>query len=323
MNDTTDPTSCGTVVVGGGPAGLTTALYTTRLTHTTAVVDRGGGRAAMMLDTHNVIGVPEDVSGNEFLETAKQQLESYGTDLYRDAVTDVTRTEENSRFELTTSDGRLTADTVVLATGFTDIRPDPPLPRTGRGLHWCLHCDRYLFRDEPVYVMGHSDAAAHVAMILLNFTDDADLLLRGADPGWSAETGALVRSHPVNIVTPEIASMFKDDADPAWLGGFTFEDDRRREYTGGFAMHGSEHNAALVDELGCDRTDEGTVAVDNNGQTSVDGVYAVGDLTPGHNQIPTAMGEGANATIAIHEHLRTYPKSLDQVCTDEPVSADD
>lgn len=327
MSDTSDPTAYETIVVGGGPAGLTTALYTTRLTHETAVVDRGGGRAAMMLDTHNVIGVPEEVSGNEFLETAKQQLESYGTDLYRDAVTGVSRRDRNSdehgRFELTTSESRLTADTVVLATGFTDTRPDPPLPRTGRGLHWCLHCDGYMFRDEPVYVMGHNDAAAHVAMILLNFTDDVDLLLRGADPSWSAETDALVRCHPVDIVAPEIASMFKDDADPAWLGGFSFEDGQRREYTGGFAMYGSEYNAALVDELGCDRTDQGTVAVDDDGQTSVDGVYAVGDLTPGHNQIPTAMGEGANAGIAIHKRLRTYPKSLEQVRADEPVSADD
>ena len=66
------------VVVGGGPAGLTTALYTTRLGHDTAVVDRGGGRAAMMMETHNVIGITEDVSGNEFLQTAREQVSDYG-----------------------------------------------------------------------------------------------------------------------------------------------------------------------------------------------------------------------------------------------------
>ena len=64
-------------VVGGGPAGLTTALYTTRLGHDTAMINRGGGRAAMMLDTHNVIGVPEETSGNEFLQTAREQIEAY------------------------------------------------------------------------------------------------------------------------------------------------------------------------------------------------------------------------------------------------------
>lgn len=70
-------------VVGGGPAGLTTALYGVRLGHDTVVFDRGGGRAAMMQDTHNVIGVPESVSGTEFLETAVDQLRSYGAEYRR------------------------------------------------------------------------------------------------------------------------------------------------------------------------------------------------------------------------------------------------
>ena len=58
------------------------------------------------------------------------------------------------------------------------------LHRTGRGLHYCLHCDAYMFVDEPVYVMGHGESAAHVAMIMLNFTPEVDLLLRGAEPTW-------------------------------------------------------------------------------------------------------------------------------------------
>lgn len=79
------------VVVGGGPGGLTSALYTTRLNHDTALVDRGGGRAAMMLDTHNIIGVTEETSGMEFLQTARDQLEGYGTTLYRNTVTGIER----------------------------------------------------------------------------------------------------------------------------------------------------------------------------------------------------------------------------------------
>jgi len=299
------------VVVGGGPAGLTAALYTTRLNLDTALVDRGGGRAAMMADTHNVIGVTEEVSGAEFLQTATQQLEEYGTDIRRDTVTAIAQTGGDSpRFAVTTSDGTLGADAVVLATGFNDGRPDPPLPRTGRGLHYCLHCDGYMFRDESVYVMGHGESAAHVAMILLNFTDEVDLLLRDESPTWSEETDRQLRAHPVNIVEADITGMFKDEDDPSWLGGFEFADGTTREYRGGFAMYGSEYNDDLVEQLGCERTDDGTVAVDEDCRTSVEGVYAVGDLTPGNNQIPIAMGEGAKAGIAIHRALRTYPKSL-------------
>jgi thioredoxin reductase (NADPH) len=167
-------------VVGGGPAGLTAALYTTRLGHKTAVINRGGGRAAMMLDTHNVIGVTEEVSGNEFLQTAVEQVKSYGADYYQDLVVDIDQTDDGYR--LTAGDTEVTSEHVVLATGFSDERPDPPLPRTGRGLHWCLHCDAYMFVDEPVFVMGTDDSAAHVAMIMLNFTSDVDLHTRGEEP---------------------------------------------------------------------------------------------------------------------------------------------
>src|SRR6056297_1181813 len=101
-----EPQEYQVTVVGGGPAGLTTALYTTRLNHDTALIDRGGGRAAMMVDTHNVIGVPEETSGNEFLQTAKEQLDYYGTDLYQDFVTSVEASDEAGvRFEVETASG--------------------------------------------------------------------------------------------------------------------------------------------------------------------------------------------------------------------------
>jgi thioredoxin reductase (NADPH) len=78
-------------------------------------------------------------------------------------------------------------------------------------------------------------------------------------------------------------------------------------------MYGSAYNTGLARALGCAINDDGTVAVDDHGRTSVDGVLAVGDLTPGHNQIPVAMGEGANAGIAIHMELRRFPVPLDEI----------
>jgi thioredoxin reductase (NADPH) len=256
-------------VVGGGPAGLTTALYVTRLSHDTVVINRGGGRAAMMTETHNVIGVTEDVSGKELLETARKQIQHYGAEYVRNFVESVERTEDG-RFRLSTGDGddpTFLAERVVLATGFNDVRPDPPLPPTGRGLHWCLHCDAYMFVDEPVFVMGAGESAAHVAMIMLNFTDEVDLLLRGDDPQWSDDTDRQLRAHPVDVVEREIAGMRKGD--DGWLEGFEFEDGQFREYRGGFPMYGSKYNAELVDQLGCERTDDGTVAVGDAGETGV------------------------------------------------------
>jgi thioredoxin reductase (NADPH) len=295
------------VVVGGGPAGLTAALYTTRLGHDTAIVDRGGGRAAMMAETHNVIGVTEDVSGKAFLQTALEQVKGYGADHYRDFVTDAERTEDG-RFRLEANNATLVADRVVLATGFSDQHPDPPAPRTSRGLHYCLHCDAYTFVDAPVYVMGHGASAAHVAMIMLNFTDDVDLLLNGDEPTWDERTNRQLRAHPVDIVDAEVTGVENDE--DGWLEAMTFADGTHREYRGGFAMYGSKYNTGLAEQLGCELNDDDSIAVDDHGATSVDGVYAVGDVTPGHNQIPTAMGEGARTGIDIHYGLREFPKSL-------------
>lgn len=304
-------------VVGGGPAGLTTALYTTRLGHDTMVFNRGGGRCAMMADTHNVIGIREDTSGMEFLQTAINQIQEYGAAYKPETVTDIRRTDESNTigFTVETRDSAVTTKRVVLATGFSDGHPPSPAPRTARGLHYCLHCDAYMFINESVYVMGYNESAAHVAMIMLNFTDDVDLLLRGNTPDWSDETDRQLQAHPVDVIPDEVSGI--RNGDDGWLSGIEFEDGTVREYKGGFAMYGSEYNNTLAETLGCEITESGAVAVDDHGLTTADGVYAVGDLTEGHNQIPVRMGQGAKAGIDIHYTLREYPKSLDELDSEQ------
>jgi len=88
-------------------------------------------------------------------------------------------------------------------------------------------------------------------------------------------------------------------------------------------MYGSDYNTALAEGLGCDLTEGGEIDVDDHGRTSEDGVYAIGDITPGHNQVPVAMGQGAKAGIALHKDLREFPRSTDEIARDGPVSADD
>ena len=327
-------------VVGGGPGGLTTALYTTRLGHRTAVVDAEGGRHSAVAHVHNVPGVSERTSGTDLERAAKSQLTEYGADVYEDRVTDVVRAggdaDGSARFRVEADRATLRADRVVLATGFRDAPPrvDGLRQFTGRGLHYCLHCDAYTLGDERAFVLGHDDHAARMAMILLNFTPDVDLLTNGADPTWSDETATQVDAHPVDRIDQPVERAiaereFRDDPPPEpWLGGLEFADGTVREYAGGFAAYGREYNAALARELGCDRRDDGAVAVDGRRETSVEGVYAVGDLTHGQNQTPIAMGDGAYAGIAVHRDLRTFPVPADEldgdgVDAEAPAVADD
>ena len=296
------------VVVGGGPAGMTAALYSTRLGHRTAVVTRGGGRAAMMKEVHNLIGVREETSGMEFLGVGNEQLAEYGCEIHRDMVSSCSRTDDDT-IQLSGNSGEYAAEIVVLATGFNDKRPDPPLPRTGRGLHYCLHCDAHMFVDESVYVMGHAESTAHVAGIMLNFTDEVDVLLRGHDPEWSDRTQEVLDRHPIDVIETDVNGV--QNGEDGWLKALEFEDGSVREYKGGFAMYGSEYNNGLAKELGCTINDDGTIEVGDHGKTSVDDVYAVGDCTPGHNQIPVALGQGAKAGIDVHFRLRDFPRDPD------------
>ncbi|MFD1563178.1 NAD(P)/FAD-dependent oxidoreductase [Haloarchaeobius amylolyticus] len=298
-------------IVGGGPAGLTTALYTTRLGHPTVVFETEGGRHAAVSHVHNLLGVSEAVSGRELAAHAVAQLEHYGGDFFQDAVQSVTR-RDGPQFRLEAAHATVDADRVVFATGFRDRGPDvPDLERfTGRGLHYCLHCDAYTLGDGPVFVLGHTESAAHVAMTMCNFTPDVDLLLDGREPAWGDETDTQLAAHPVDRIDTAVVSAYADDRidedEPPWLGGLSFADGTEQDYLGGFAMYGSAYNA----DLGCDLGDDGAIDVDENRETSVDGIYAVGDVTHGQNQTTIAIGDGASAGLAIHKDLRTFPKSL-------------
>ncbi|SER27876.1 NAD(P)/FAD-dependent oxidoreductase [Natrinema salaciae] len=322
MSEPTEPLAYEVAVVGGGPAGLTTALYTTRLGHRTAVFEKEGGRHAAVDHVHNLLGVSETVSGEELAAHAVEQLEHYGGDFYPDAVESVSQLDgggDGPRFRLEAVHSTVDADRIVFATGFRDRSPEVPgLERfTGRGLHYCLHCDAYTLGDGSVFVLGHTESAAHVAMTMCNFTDDVDLLLNDREPEWDDETAARLEAHPVDRIDTAVVSADADesiDADePPWLGGLSFADGTERDYLGGFAMYGSAYNADLAAELGCELADDGAIAVDENRQTSVEGVSAVGDVTHGQNQTTIAIGDGAYAGLAIHKDLRTFLKSLDEL----------
>ncbi|WP_247002409.1 NAD(P)/FAD-dependent oxidoreductase [Halosolutus gelatinilyticus] len=329
-----DPLEYEVAVIGGGPAGLTTALYTTRLGHRTAVFEKEGGRHAKATHVHNLLGVSESVSGEQLAAHAVAQFEHYGGDFHPDAVDSVARSAEGGstagsetgaeadgepRFRIESSHATIEADRIVFATGFRDRSPDvPELERfTGRGLHYCLHCDAYALGDGPVFVLGHDEHAARVAMTMCNFTGDVDLLLDGRDPGWDDETDALIDAHPIRRLDGEVVAAYEDEMiaedEPPWLGGLSFADGTEQDYLGGFAMYGSSYNADLAADLGCDLDEDGAIDVDERRETSIEGAYAVGDVTHGQNQTTIAIGDGAYAGIAIHKDLRRFPLSTDDI----------
>ncbi|PSP79464.1 NAD(P)/FAD-dependent oxidoreductase [Halobacteriales archaeon QS_1_68_20] len=325
----TPPPKYEVAVVGAGPAGSTAAVYAARLGHRVALLDAGGGRHEAVARVHNLIGVSPETSGAELADLTVEQLIGYGVDFFPDAVTGVERVATDpSRFAVTADRADLRAERVVLATGFTDVEPDVSgLEQfAGRGVHYCVHCDAYTLGDHPVFVLGHDDHAANVAMLLLNVTADVDLLLDGADPEWSDDTARQVEAHPLDVVeTPAEAPVPEAPTEgDEWLRGLRFEDGSVREYAGGFAVYGRSYNHDLARELGCELHEDGAVTVDEDRRTSVEGVYAAGDLTHGQNQTTIALGDGAYAGIAVHRDLRTFPVADELAEVPEaPAMADD
>lgn len=160
-------------------------------------------------------------------------------------------------------------------------------------------------------------------MIMLNFTDDVDLLLNGEATRWSETTDEQLRAHSIDRIDTEVVSAFPADEDTAesWLGGLTFTDGTNREYLGGFAMYDKEYNTSLAESLGCDLADDEAIKIDEYLKTNVEGVYAVGDIILGQNHTSIAISDGARAGIALHKSLRRYLLSLDELESD--TSADE
>jgi len=152
--------------------------------------------------------------------------------------------ETTARFVLEAASATVDIDRVVFATGFEDVPPDvPDLSRfTVRGLHYCLHCDAYSLGNRPVFVAGHDDHAAHVALVMLNVTDDVDLLLHARAPEWSEETDRQLRAHPIDRINTPVTVAFADEnrTEEPWLWCLRFEGGTDREYRGGFAVYGRE-----------------------------------------------------------------------------------
>lgn len=167
--------------------------------------------------------------------------------------------------------------------------------------------------------MGQAESVAHVAAIMLNFTDEVDLLTRGNDPEWSEETAEMLEDHPIDVIHEDVTGV--QNGEDGWLKALEFEDGRVREYKGWFATYGAEYNSDLARELSCEINDDGTIEVGDHGQTSVEDVYAVGDCTPGHNQVPVALGQGAKAGMDNHFQLRDFPRDLELLDEQGPVGS--
>ena len=289
------------IVVGGGPAGLSAAIYLARSLRRTLVLDRGGGRWDGLQVTENYLGFPQGIAARELRARGVEQARRFGADFEPLEVSRIGRADPG--FTVETDGGMRRARTVVLATGVTDRYPDVPgwPPFEGAGLHWCLYCDGYLARGRPAAVVGADEASAVEALQLRRFTDRVTLVAP-EPPSWSARRDAALARAGIAVVEGAVERL--EAGEERRLSGLRLRGGRRVSVEVAFVHQPGRPNSDLARDLGVARSTEGYVKVDSEQRTSAPRVYAAGDVTRLHShQVVTAAHEGATAAVSANFDL--------------------
>jgi thioredoxin reductase (NADPH) len=290
------------LIIGGGPAGLTAAIYLARFHLASRVVDAGSSRAALIPCTHNHAGFPDGISGEELLARMKAQAQKYGAAIETGRVTRLDRAEGG--FAAEWGSGRATARTVLLATGVTNRRPamDEGLhdEALARGLiRYCPICDGYEVTDKCVGVIGSGRNGVAEAVFLRGYTADITLIAPHSAHDVAAEDQARLRALGIRTVDGPchaVAALDKAIVVETPGGHHTFDSV--------YPALGSDVHSELAGQIGVALNGEtGCVLVDGHQRTSVPGAYAAGDVVIGLDQISHAMGEGGVAATTIRNDL--------------------
>jgi thioredoxin reductase (NADPH) len=291
------------LIVGGGPAGLTAAIYLARFHLDILVVDGGKSRASWIPCTRNVSGFPDGIAGTELLERMRAQACKYGAKIESEFVTRLERDEESGLFTATWGSGSATARAVLLATGVANRRPpmDEELhdDALARGLiRYCPICDGYEVTDKKIGVIGSDSHGVAEALFLRSFTADVTLIapdkamrLKPEDYRKLKDAGIECVDGPTQAVATAKDCITVDTAD----GHFTFDTI--------YPALGSDTHIQLAEMVGAGLSNDSCIKTDSNQRTSVPGLYAAGDVVIGLDQISHAMGEGGVAATTIRNDL--------------------
>ena len=305
------------VIIGGGPAGLSAAIYAARASLKTVVLDKSATAGALSM-THrmeNYPGVPEVVSGEELLSRFHQQAESFGAQIIQTQVFGVNFAREDFK-EVITADKVYQSKAVIIATGSMGHQPRirGEAEFIGKGVSYCGVCDAAFYKDKPVAVIGEPPDVFKQLAIIAKFASKIYLFLKGRVP--SAEQMESVRSlpsvevmdnqHLVSIVGSDFVEgvMVKNAAGSQSLikvdGAFVY-------------LHG---NMPIVDFLGqqIELTPTGCIKVNKADMpTSIEGVYAIGDVACKEiRQVVIAAAEGCTAALSVDQYINQRHKLRSQ-----------
>jgi thioredoxin reductase (NADPH) len=290
------------IIVGGGPAGLTAALYLARFRRRVIVFDAGGGRATLIPRTRNLAGFPAGISGIAFLRRLRQQAERYGARVVETRVDRVGR-DEAGTFIVEADGARMSAPRLFLATGIVDV--DPPVrgikSAVRRGIvRYCPICDAFEASGQRVAVIGPAEHARGKALFLRAYTPDVIVAgMPGHDMALDEGAAAELDAAGITVEPAPITGIALAGEHPRLRLG----DGRDIDVDMIYPALGAVANTGLAADLGVTLTAEGGLRTDRHGLTDVPGLYAAGDVVEALHQIAVAAAQAAAAATAIHNSL--------------------
>ncbi len=302
------------IVIGGGPAGLTAALYLARACYRVLVVEKEhfGGQITITSEVVNYPGV-KHTDGKTLTENMRAQAESFGAEFLLAEVTQLSL--ESDLKTVVTSSGSYTCFGVLIATGAH--------PRTvgfkgediwkGHGVAYCATCDGEFFTGKELFIVGGGFAAAEESVFLTKYASHINILVREDDFTCAKATADLAKNHPkITVLTNTVIDSVDGDnaiTTVEYHNTKTGEKTKRSANNGDnfgiFVFAGYAPATELVDKkLECNQ--QGYIITDRNQKTNLEGVYAAGDVcVKSLRQVVTAVGDGATAATELEKYAQS------------------
>ncbi len=293
------------LVIGAGPAGLTAATYLARFNRSVVVVSAGASRAHYIPVSHNCPGFPFGISGTELLTKLTDQALQFGVEIVDARVHRISR--EKSRFIAHADREQWTAAMILLATGIVDRLP--PVRRVEKGIadavvRICAVCDGYEARNDRIAVYGPPATVIDHASFLRTYSQRVTAVL--SEPGELTPANRMLALKLDVAVRPPPATIKLVKGDDGKVVACQIDwPDRSETFDSLYPVLGADAKAGLATALGARVDGDGELIVDAKLQTSVDKLYAAGDVVSSLNQISVAVGHAAIAATAIHHRLES------------------
>jgi thioredoxin reductase (NADPH) len=301
------------LIIGGGPAGLTAAIYLARFRRNIRVIDADDSRAALIPVSHNHAGFPEGVHGTTLLRRMRDQAQRYYAPITRGTVSHLERAD-GFGFLAKTSTETIRTKTVLIATGVKDGSPDEAGldEAVQRGLiRYCGICDGYEAIGKKIGVIGRAGSGIGEAVFLQTYTSDVTLFCWQDQPRFTAAERREAEAHNVSFAHADVGKI---DVDGERLRLAAATGQHLGTFDAVYLALGSKARTAFLSKLDVQMDVNGCVVTNEHQGSSVEGLYAAGDVVRSLDQISVAMGEAAIAATAIHNQLRrdAWPKACQE-----------